>query len=149
MGHGVVIQQVDICGLRPHPVVSAALRTCVGVHGEIQLKITFNSRNPSICPQNPNINQMTTSTKSAQYEASHLHRAPARESWTPSGRADVAVSGGWRYATPCPPPPPNPSVGPNFSHHKARVQAVGWFPLGTRKQGCRPFAAPVPPPQQK
>ena len=24
-------------------------------------------------------------------------------------------------------------VGPNFSHHKARVQAVGWFPLGTRK----------------
>ena len=31
---------------------------------------------------------------------------------------------------PLPPPPP---VGPNFSHHKARVQAVGWFPLGTRK----------------
>ena len=47
------------------------------------------------------------------------------------------------------PPPPSPSsVGPNFSHHKARVQAVGWFPLGTRKQGSRPFAAPTPP-QQK
>ena len=37
------------------------------------------------------------------------------------------------------------SVGPNFSHHKARVQAVGWFLLGTRKQGSRPFAAPAPP----
>ena len=33
----------------------------------------------------------------------------------------------------CPPPPPHHPVGPNFSHHKARVQAVGWFPLGTRK----------------
>ena len=43
------------------------------------------------------------------------------------------------------PPPPFTSVGPNFSHHKARVQAVGWFPLGTRKQGSRPFAAPPPP----
>ena len=32
-----------------------------------------------------------------------------------------------------PPPPPESPVGPNFSHHKARVQAVGWFPLGTRK----------------
>ena len=41
-----------------------------------------------------------------------------------------------------------PLVGPNFSHHKARVQAVGWSPLGTRKQGSRPFAAPFPP-QQK
>ena len=40
------------------------------------------------------------------------------------------------------------SVGPNFSHHKARVQAVGWFPLGTRKQGSRPFAAPTPPPNR-
>ena len=48
-----------------------------------------------------------------------------------------------------PPPPPPCSVGPNFSHHKARVQAVGWFPLGTRKQGSRTFAAPTPPPQQK
>ena len=46
---------------------------------------------------------------------------------------------------PTPPPPPWLSVGPNFSHHKARVQAVGWFPLGTRKQGSRPFAAPTPP----
>ena len=50
-------------------------------------------------------------------------------------------------------PPPTPakyhSVGPNFSHHKARVQAVGWFPLGTRKQGSRPFAAPTPPPPQQ
>ena len=42
-------------------------------------------------------------------------------------------------------PPPTPSVIPNFSHHKARVQAVGWFLLGTRKQGSRPFAAPTPP----
>ena len=50
---------------------------------------------------------------------------------------------------PCNPTPPHcrPLVGPNFSHHKARVQAVGWSPLGTRKQGSRPFAAP--PPQQK
>ena len=46
---------------------------------------------------------------------------------------------------PPPPPPPPLSVGPNFSHHKARVQAVGWFPLGIRKQGSRPFAAPTPP----
>ena len=46
-------------------------------------------------------------------------------------------------------PPPICSVGPNFSHHKARVQAVGWFPLGTRKQGSRPFAAPTPPPPQQ
>ena len=47
-----------------------------------------------------------------------------------------------------PPPPSCASVGPNFSHHKARVHAVGWFPLGTRKLGSRPFAAPTPP-QQK
>ena len=49
--------------------------------------------------------------------------------------------------TKAPPPPPRSwhPVGPNFSHHKARVQAVGWFPLGTRKQESRPFAAPTPP----
>ena len=52
------------------------------------------------------------------------------------------------FLAPCPPPPPDP-VGPNFSHHKARVQAVGWFPLGSRKQGGRPFAPPTPPPQMK
>ena len=46
-------------------------------------------------------------------------------------------------------PPLPPSFGPNFSHHKARVQAVGWFPLGTRKLGSRLFAAPTPPPEQK
>ena len=45
------------------------------------------------------------------------------------------------------PPPPRP-VGPNFSHHKARVQAVGWFPLGTRKQGWT-FCCPYPPPPQQ
>ena len=44
-----------------------------------------------------------------------------------------------------PPPPPRHCVGPNFRHHKARVQAVGWFPLGARKQGSRPFADPTPP----
>ena len=43
-------------------------------------------------------------------------------------------------------PPPPPFVGPNFSHHKARVQAVGWSPLGIKKQGSRLFAAPPPPP---
>ena len=48
----------------------------------------------------------------------------------------------WRI---CDHPSPPQGVGPNFSHHKARVQAVGWFPLGTRKQGSRPFAAPTPP----
>ena len=47
------------------------------------------------------------------------------------------------------PPPPLSLVGPNFSHHKARVQAVGWSPLGTWKQGSRPFAAPPPPPPQQ
>ena len=46
------------------------------------------------------------------------------------------------------PPPFADSVGPNFSHHKARVQAVGWFPLGTRKKGSRPFAAPTAPPTE-
>ena len=25
---------------------------------------------------------------------------------------------------------------------------MGWFPLGTRKQGSRPFAAPTPPPTE-
>ena len=48
-----------------------------------------------------------------------------------------------------PPPPQVASIGPNFSHHKARVQAVGWFPLGTRKLGSRPFAAPTPPPPRR
>ena len=47
-----------------------------------------------------------------------------------------------------PRPPSKVSVGPNFSHHKARVQAVGWFPLGTRKLGSRLFAAPTPPPNR-
>ena len=51
-----------------------------------------------------------------------------------------------RSLTKPPPPPPDCLVGPNFSHHKARVQAVGWSPLGTRKQQSRPFAAPPPPP---
>ena len=56
------------------------------------------------------------------------------------------ILGGW---VPELTPPPLGSVGPNFSHHKARVQAVGWwFPLGTRKHGSRPFAAPTPT-QQK
>ena len=41
--------------------------------------------------------------------------------------------------------PPSVSVGPNLSHHKARVQAVGWFLVGTRKQGSTLFAAPTPP----
>ena len=49
---------------------------------------------------------------------------------------------------PAPPPAtfPRPPVGPNFSHHKARVQAVGWFPpLGTRKQGAGLLLPPPPP----
>ena len=45
---------------------------------------------------------------------------------------------------PLDPPPPYLSVGPNFRHPKARVQAVGLFPFGTRKPGSRPFAAPTP-----
>ena len=49
------------------------------------------------------------------------------------------------YQSDAPHPPQLHSVGPNFSHHKARVQAVGWFLVGTRKQGSRPFAAPTPP----
>ena len=53
---------------------------------------------------------------------------------------------GQNPGTPTTPPPPlAPSVGPNFSHHKASVQAVGWFPLGTRKQGSRPIGGPIPP----
>ena len=43
------------------------------------------------------------------------------------------------------PPPPPFLCRPKFQPPQARVQAVGWFPLGTRKQGSRPFAAPTPP----
>ena len=72
-----------------------------------------------------------------------------------SGWAQAGRPGGGRFVhpslpsplTPSPPPPPS-SVGPNFSHHKARVQVVGWFPLGTRKQGSKPFAAPTPTPNR-
>ena len=42
--------------------------------------------------------------------------------------------------------PPLTSVGPNFSHHKARVQAVGWLPLGTKKTAEHTFYCPYPPP---
>ena len=48
-----------------------------------------------------------------------------------------------------PPPPPSPppvSVGPNFSRHKARVQAMGWFPVGNQETGEQPFCCPLPPP---
>ena len=45
------------------------------------------------------------------------------------------------------PPPPPLFVGPNFSHHKARVQAVGWFPVGDQETG--PFAAPFPPQRKR
>ena len=65
-----------------------------------------------------------------------------------SGREENCSTGGGGGDTEAhfPTPPPSlASVGPNFSHHKARVQGVGWFPLGTRKQGGRPFAAPTPP----
>ena len=46
-----------------------------------------------------------------------------------------------------PPPRKELSVGPNFSHHKARVQAVGWFPLGTRNRGAD-LLLPLPPPNR-
>ena len=36
-------------------------------------------------------------------------------------------------------PPPPLCVGPNFSHHKARVQAVGWFPFGDQETGQHTF----------
>ena len=47
-------------------------------------------------------------------------------------------------ATP-PPPPPALSVGPNFSHHKARVHAMGWFPFGDQQTGQHTFCHPPPP----
>ena len=43
-------------------------------------------------------------------------------------------------------PPPPVSVGPNFSHHKARVQAVGWFPVGDQEIGEQTFCSPPPTP---
>ena len=48
-----------------------------------------------------------------------------------------------------PPPPLGVSVGPNLSHHKARVQAVGRPPVGSQEMGRRAFAAPIPPPGEK
>ena len=36
------------------------------------------------------------------------------------------------------------SVGPNLSHHKARVQAVGWPPVGSQETGWQAFAPPPP-----
>ena len=102
-------------------------------------------------------------------------RQPPRHEYTPGGhaggsgrQADARRGGGAGGRPPHPPPPAPPParepqerpsapleprgrppppdlVGPNFGHHKARVQAVGWSPLGTRKQGSRPFAAPPPP----
>ena len=50
---------------------------------------------------------------------------------------------------PPPPPPPRPLSAPDFSHHKARVQAVGWFPFGDQQTGQHTFCYPPPPPQQK
>ena len=44
-----------------------------------------------------------------------------------------------------PPPPPLPPVGPNFSHHKARVQALGWLPVGDQETGEQTFCCPPPP----
>ena len=68
------------------------------------------------------------------------------------GKGATPLADGWPpgLGPPSRPPPPPLSglVGPNFSHHKARVQAVGWSPLGTRKQESRPFAAPPPPPTE-
>ena len=48
----------------------------------------------------------------------------------------------------CPPPPPRP-VGPNFSHHNARVQAMGWLPVGNQETGQQTFCCPPPPPSQE
>ena len=49
---------------------------------------------------------------------------------------------------PPPQPPTSPplSVGPNFSHHTARVQAVGWPLVGDQKTGGGGAFAPPPPP---
>ena len=42
-------------------------------------------------------------------------------------------------------PPPPLSVGPNFSHHKARVHAMAWFPFGDQQTGQQTFCHPPPP----
>ena len=70
--------------------------------------------------------------------------------WGVGGGGGSRGVGGWCGPPHPPPPPPNGSVGPNFSHHKARVQAVGWFPLGTRPQGSRgaDHLLPLPPPTE-
>ena len=58
----------------------------------------------------------------------------------------------------CPPPPrldppTHASVGPNLSHHKVRVQAVGWPPVGSQETGQQArqngWAPSPPPPQQQ
>ena len=46
-----------------------------------------------------------------------------------------------------PHPHPLPLSAQKFSHHKARMQAVGWFPLGTKKQGAD-LLLPLPPPTE-
>ena len=48
-----------------------------------------------------------------------------------------------------PPPPRDDPVGPNFSHHKARVQAVGWFPVGDQETGEQTSCCPPPPPPKQ
>ena len=38
-------------------------------------------------------------------------------------------------------------IGPNFSHHKAMVQPVGWFPVGGQETKGADFLLPPPPPR--
>ena len=47
------------------------------------------------------------------------------------------------------PPRPYPPVGPNLSHHKARVLAMGWTPVGDQKHRGNGFCCPFPPPPRK
>ena len=49
------------------------------------------------------------------------------------------------YLPPLPPIPPAIPVGPNLSHCKARVQAMGWPPVGDWKTPGRLLPPPPPP----
>ena len=82
-----------------------------------------------------------------QHQASLLHR-PLHQLWNPRLHirpkgSPHEIHGWWKKSlrgagsrlSPIsePPPPSFCFVGPNFSHHKARVQAVGWFPVGDQE----------------
>ena len=47
------------------------------------------------------------------------------------------------------PPSLGRPVGPIFSHHKARVQAMGWFPVRDHKTRANLLPPPPPPGNRK